>query len=161
MDCYLGLGSNQGDPSGNIRKAVQMLAGLSGISSVTLSPLYRTKPWGYADQPDFVNAVARAVYEGGIADLFLGCKRIESEMGRRPTFRNGPRIIDIDLLLCDGLIVQSATLLVPHPGVATRSFVLYPLCDLAPGFRHPLSGCTVEELKARLPAGEMPSLLED
>jgi 2-amino-4-hydroxy-6-hydroxymethyldihydropteridine diphosphokinase len=141
---YLGLGSNLGDRQGHLQAAV---AGLPpAVRVLALSSIYTTPPWGYLDQPAFLNQVALVETDLEPKELLRYLKRIEGELGRRPTFRYGPRAIDLDILLFDDLVVHSRDLTLPHPGIPERAFVLVPLAELAPGLRHPQSGRTVAAL---------------
>ena len=127
----LGLGANLGDPPANLRRAVTLLRE-GGLAVDALSSLYATKPWGVTDQPDFVNAcvLARTTLEP--LDLLDFVKATERAMGRRETRRWGPRIIDIDLLFYEDLSWRDDRLILPHPGVLERAFVLLPLAEIAP-----------------------------
>jgi 2-amino-4-hydroxy-6-hydroxymethyldihydropteridine diphosphokinase len=127
----LGLGANLGDAPGNLRRAVALL-GEAGLAFDAVSSLYATKPWGVTDQPDFVNACALARTTLDPLALLDLVKRTESAMGRRETKRWGPRVIDIDILFYDELIWRDERLILPHPGVCERAFVLLPLAEIAP-----------------------------
>lgn len=141
---YLALGTNLGDRAANIEKALALLP--PDVQPVRLSPIYETEPWGYTDQPAFLNAVLEAETALAPLDLLAALKRIESEIGRQPTFRYGPRLIDLDILFYDNLILEVDNLVIPHPRLSERLFVLQPLAALAPDLRHPVSGLTVAEL---------------
>lgn len=149
---YVGLGSNLGDREALLRKAVGLFSHLLGLSVTAVSSIYETKPRDLPEQPDFLNAVARV--EAGVSpeDLLAGLKRVERLLGRTPGVRFGPRAIDLDLLLVDGVRVNTPTLTVPHPRMWQRAFVLVPLAELAPDLQCP-SGRRVAEEAARL-AGE-------
>lgn len=125
------MGANLGDPPASLRRAIGLLRE-AGLVFDAISSLYATKPWGVTDQPDFVNAcaLARTVLEPlALLDLV---KATERAMGRRETRRWGPRVIDIDLLFCDNLSWRDDKLILPHPGVLERAFVLLPLAEIAP-----------------------------
>jgi 2-amino-4-hydroxy-6-hydroxymethyldihydropteridine diphosphokinase len=127
----LGLGANLGDPAANLRRAVALLRE-AGLDIEAVSSLYRTKPWGVTDQPDFVNAcaLARSALEPlALLDLVQATERA---MGRRPTRRWGPRPIDIDILFIEDAPWRDRRLILPHEGLMQRAFVLLPLAEIAP-----------------------------
>jgi 2-amino-4-hydroxy-6-hydroxymethyldihydropteridine diphosphokinase len=127
----LGLGANLGDPAANLRRAVDSLRA-AGLEFEAISSLYRTRPWGVTDQPDFVNAcaLARTALEPlALLDL---AQATEQAMGRRPSLRWGPRPIDIDLLFYEDAIWRDQRLTLPHEGLLERAFVLLPLAEIAP-----------------------------
>ena len=141
---YLSLGTNLGNRAANLRGA---LAGLLPHTRVLrASPVYETEPWGYTDQPAFYNQVVEAETRLDPVDLLKQLKRLESDLGREPTFRYGPRLIDMDVLFYDDQIVQYDSLQIPHPRMAERAFVLVPLADLAPDLVHPVLEKPVREL---------------
>jgi 2-amino-4-hydroxy-6-hydroxymethyldihydropteridine diphosphokinase len=110
------------------------------------SPVYETPPWGYADQPPFLNQCVMVETYLEPEDLLGHLKRLESALGRELSFENGPRLIDIDILFYDDLIVNTPPLVIPHPRLHTRGFVLVPLNDIAPDLVHPVLGKPVNEL---------------
>lgn len=130
---YIGLGGNLGRPEEAVRSGARALAGLSDCSGLRLSPLYRSAPLGPADQPDYVNAVARLITTLDPLVLLDALQAIEQAHGRvRGPLRWGPRTLDLDLLLFGGQTIRDPRLIVPHPGLAERCFVLVPLHDLEP-----------------------------
>jgi len=141
---YLGLGSNLGDRIGNLEKAVEHLRRKVDIERA--SSVYETEPVGYEDQPLFLNAVVSAATELEPLELLRFAKQIETELGRKPGFRNAPRIIDIDILFYGDRIVQSRELVIPHPRVSERAFVLVPLAEVAPEYVHPTVGKKIGDL---------------
>lgn len=149
---YLGLGSNLGNRQAALEAACAALA--PGVRVRRRSPVYETAPWGYTEQDDFLNLVVEAETELAAEELLARLKGIEQQLGRQRRFRNGPREIDIDLLLYgeQELSMQTAAgeLQVPHPGLAQRAFVLVPLADLAPDLVIPGQGVTVADLLSRL-----------
>ncbi|HEX7975145.1 MAG TPA: 2-amino-4-hydroxy-6-hydroxymethyldihydropteridine diphosphokinase [Anaerolineales bacterium] len=145
---YLALGTNLGDRLANLKAAI---AGLPpAVRVIASSPVYETPPWGYLDQPAFLNQVARAETELPPEQLLVYLKGLEVQLGRQPSVRNGPRLIDLDILFYDHLILSSPTLTIPHPRIAERAFVLVPLTDLASDLRHPVMGKTIRELAAQV-----------
>ena len=140
----LGLGGNLGDRKANLRQAVQALA--KWVTIQAISPIYQTVPWGLADQPDFLNLCLAATTTLDPLPLLTQIKKIEAELGRQPGVRWGPRLIDIDILFYDDLILNTESLTIPHPHLAERAFVLAPLADLVPDFRHPQSQRTVAHM---------------
>jgi dihydropteroate synthase/2-amino-4-hydroxy-6-hydroxymethyldihydropteridine diphosphokinase len=145
---YLGLGSNLGDRYGRLIEALDRLQAHVTIDAI--SSIYETEPWGYADQPCFLNAVCGGETELSARDL-LGCaKAIETELGREPTFRYGPRAIDIDILLYDSDVIEQDHIQVPHPHLHERDFVLAPLNEIAPEVLHPRLEKTIEALSVVL-----------
>ena len=143
---YLSLGTNLGARLANLRRAVRLLA--PRVQVTRLSPVYETDPWGHLDQPHFLNQVVEARTDLSPTDLLALGQRIEAELGRVPTFRNGPRSLDIDILFYDDEVIATDDLQVPHPRLAGRSFVLVPLCDLAPGLVHPQLGLSAAQMLA-------------
>ena len=149
---YLSLGSNLGDREANITSALTMLGQEARILKV--SSLYETEPVGYKEQPWFLNCVCALETDLSPQALLEFVKAIETKLGRKPTLRFGPRPIDIDILFYDGLILDSPDLVIPHPRLAERAFVLVPLKEIAPNLVHPLSGLTIEELLKRVETPE-------
>jgi 2-amino-4-hydroxy-6-hydroxymethyldihydropteridine diphosphokinase len=143
-EVFLGLGANVGDPLRQLAAAVEALRGF--VADVAVSSVYRTEPVGYADQPDFHNLVVRGRTGLDPEALLDRVQGVEREMGRERTFRNAPRVIDIDLLAYGDAVLDTARLALPHPGIPTRGFVLHPLAEIAPAWRHPALGKTAREL---------------
>lgn len=130
---YLAFGSNVGDGKETVSAAWDALGRVPGVFPQALSKMYITRPWGVTDQPDFINACGRVQTALSPEALLGACLGIEAGMGRLRKQRNGPRIIDIDLLLYEGETRRTEELTLPHPGVTQREFVLRPLMDVAPG----------------------------
>src|SRR6266446_3239092 len=139
---YLALGSNMGDRRGNLAAAMQRLRESMEIS--TVSSIYETEPVGYIDQPRFFNMVLQGKTMLSAKELLKYAKEIEVAIGRQPTFRNGPRPIDIDIIFYDNLHITQEDLTVPHPRMAERAFVLVPLAEIAPDVIDPVSGQTTQ-----------------
>jgi 2-amino-4-hydroxy-6-hydroxymethyldihydropteridine diphosphokinase len=135
---HLGLGTNVGDRDRNLRTALTQLRPIMDIDSI--SSVYETDPVGYADQPRFLNIVARARCSLSPAELLQELIAIEERMGRRRTFRNAPRIIDIDILLYGDVVLAQPGLDLPHPRLTERAFVLAPLVEISPELADPLTG---------------------
>jgi len=147
---YLGLGSNLGDRREQLVLARARLAALPGVELLASSRLYRTRPVGGPEgQPDYYNAALKLATRLAPEQLLAAALAVEQELGRVRTERWGARCIDIDLLFCGDRELDAAALQLPHPRLAERGFVLAPLCDLAPGLRHPQLGMTLQELFAR------------
>jgi len=145
---YLALGTNLGDRLFNLRSAIRALP--PEVRVLAESHIYETPPWGYVDQPPFLNMALKAETELAPPVLLAHLKEIESHLGRAPTFRYGPRQIDIDILFYDDLIVDEDGLVIPHPLVHERAFVLVPLADVAADLRHPVFQTTVAEMSNAL-----------
>lgn len=128
---YVAFGSNMGDSKENIMAAVKALDNVPGIKVAEVSELYKTKPWGYEEQSDFLNACARLDVKLTPEALLGVCLGIEAGMGRIRKETNGPRIIDIDVLYYEGIIRNTDELILPHPRMYERDFVLVPLLDVA------------------------------
>ena len=148
VTAYLGLGSNMGDRFGHLEKAAARLDSEPGVTVTTCSSIYETEPWGYTDQPKFLNcALEIETSETPEALLFLA-KDIEQDMGRETGIRFGPRPIDIDILLYGDRVVSLDTpdLQIPHPRMTERAFVLIPLAELAGDSRHPTANARIGDL---------------
>lgn len=145
---YLSLGANLGDRQGNILQALQYVRARASITKV--SSFYETAPVGYLDQPKFINAACALETELSPRDLLRFLKWIEKRMGRRESFRNAPRPIDMDILFYDDLVLESPDLRIPHPRLHERAFVLVPLAEIAPGLLHPVLNITVAEMLGRV-----------
>ena len=130
---YLALGSNIGDPATNIKQAIDALNRVPGIKIDKISSFLRTKPWGYADQKDFINACASVETELSPESLLGGCLGIEAGLGRIRKIKNGPRLIDIDLIIYEGITRNTNELVLPHPRYRERDFVLRPLSEIVEG----------------------------
>ena len=128
---YLGLGSNLGDRAGNLARARELLEA-RGVRVRRASTVRETEPWGVTGQPRFLNQVIEVCWPRGPRALLRVAQAVEADVGRTPTYRWGPREIDIDLLLFDELVVSEPGLEVPHPGTWERDFVLVPLRELRP-----------------------------
>ncbi|MEE8434845.1 MAG: 2-amino-4-hydroxy-6-hydroxymethyldihydropteridine diphosphokinase [bacterium] len=146
---YIGLGSNISAEL-NLPAASALLAQSPGIVLKRVSPVYRTPPWGYADQESFLNAVAAVETTLPPLGLLDALQAVELRLDRKRAFPNGPRTADLDLLLYGETLIESKRLIVPHPRMHERGFVLVPLCDLAPQLTHPRLNRTMAELMESL-----------
>jgi 2-amino-4-hydroxy-6-hydroxymethyldihydropteridine diphosphokinase len=147
-EVYLGLGSNLGERRNNIAEALSHLRKLS--SGLAASALYETSPVGFSGQPAFVNAACRIWTGLDPFELLEELGEIQAALGSRRAFVNGPRTLDIDILVYGQLVLSTPGLSIPHPRMAGREFVLAPLAEIAPGLRHPVLRETVRSLLARL-----------
>lgn len=145
---YLALGSNLGDRHKHLTDALQYLRGTINIERT--SSIYETEPVGYLDQPPFFNLVCQGTTHLSPQELLKFVKDTELHLGRQPTFRNGPRIIDIDILLYDDLSLQEEQLTIPHPRMAERAFALVPLVEIAPNAIEPTRKQTAQALLATI-----------
>ncbi len=152
---YLSLGSNIGDRRGALAGAIEAIAADPQIDLIAQSSLYATPPVGYIDQPDFLNAAAAIDTDLEPEGLLHLLKSIESNLGRRQRLRWREREIDIDILLFDERVVHTPALVLPHPEMEHRGFVLVPLAEIAPHACHPLLNLTAEALRDRL-SGDLP-----
>lgn len=141
---YLALGSNLGNRAANLKEAVASLPPQMEVKAK--SDVYETAPWGYKDQAMFLNQVLRVETYLKPEQLLRHVKRLEVALGRKPTFEHGPRVIDIDILFYDDIVMYSPSLTIPHPHLHERGFVLVPLMDIAPDFEHPVKKKTIREL---------------
>ncbi len=152
----LSLGSNTGDRLASLKNAVEALAPYIEITAK--SKIYETPPAYVSDQPAFLNAAVIGTTKLEPLALLWFLKDIESEIGRLPTFRYGPRVIDIDIVFYGDTILETPELTLPHPRLAERDFVLRPLSDIAAAWKHPQSGKTVAEMLALLPDTNLPCI---
>jgi 2-amino-4-hydroxy-6-hydroxymethyldihydropteridine diphosphokinase len=158
LPAYVALGSNLDDPRAQVERAMTALAALPKTRVVLRSSLYRTRPFGRVDQPDFVNAVAGLLTQLEPAKLLAQLQALEAELGRaRPVVRWGPRRIDLDLLVHGSARIAEPDLEVPHPGITARAFVLVPLAEIAPDLVVPAAG-RVSDLLGRIDSTDLERL---
>lgn len=141
---YLALGSNLGDREENLRQAIASLPPQMDVKAK--SHVYETPPWGYEEQPRFLNQVLKTQTYLQPEPLLKHIKRLEVALGRKASFQNGPRLIDIDILTYDDVVLNTPLLTLPHPRMHERGFVLLPMMDIAPDLVHPLIGKSVREM---------------
>jgi len=143
---YLALGSNLGNRAANLKEAINSLSPQMEVKAK--SKVYETPPWGYAEQEKFYNQVLRVQTYLEPEPLLKHLKRLEVALGRKVSFQNGPRLIDIDILFYDDRVLNTPVLDIPHPHVHARGFVLLPMMDIAPDFVHPVTQRSVREMLA-------------
>jgi len=148
---YLALGSNLEDRAANLKTAIASLPPQMEVKAK--SQIYETLPWGYTDQPMFLNQVVRTKTYLEAEPLLKHIKRLEVALGRKDSFPNGPRLIDIDILLFDDLILETPSLVIPHPHLHERAFVLLPMMDIAPDLIHPVHKKSIRELASLCDVG--------
>ena len=141
---YLGLGSNMGERQENLDKAVDFLSQKLQVAKV--SSVYDTAPVGDIEQPRFLNLVCQASTKLAPKELLAVAKGIESKLGRKPGKPDAPRPMDIDILFYGDKVIKTPELIIPHPRLVERAFVLIPLNEIAPDLVHPVSGETIKEL---------------
>jgi 2-amino-4-hydroxy-6-hydroxymethyldihydropteridine diphosphokinase len=148
---YISVGSNMGDKLGNCRAGIDQLLESSAHTPVGQAPYYRTAPVDYLDQDWFVNSVVKIRTRNTPLELLSQLQSIEARAGRtRSTVRFGPRVLDMDILLFDDLVLDASELVIPHPRMHRRRFVLQPICDIDPEVVHPVLNRKMRDLLDRL-----------
>jgi 2-amino-4-hydroxy-6-hydroxymethyldihydropteridine diphosphokinase len=142
---YISIGSNLGNKKSNCLHAIELLE-KRGIIVKKRSSIHETEPWGVKDQPPFLNMAIEVETALKPEELLVLLKNVETEVGREKTYQWGPRIIDLDILLFNSIILNTDDLTIPHPYMHERDFVLRPLNEIAPGVKHPLLKLSVSEL---------------
>ncbi len=154
---YIAIGSNLGQRADNCRTGISALAAVKGVEMLAQSRLFFTEPVNYENQQWFVNAVIKIQTVLSPSDLLRQLKIIEIRAGRTtPAIRFGPRILDLDILFYENIIINSNTLEIPHPRMHKRQFVLRPFCDIDPDIMHPVFKKTVRQLSDALSTAEVP-----
>lgn len=148
FDATLGLGSNIGDKSANVERAIALLTADGAISLVQRSRNYASPPWGILEQDSFVNACVSVATKFSPHDLLKRCQNVETQMGRVRHQKWGPRIIDVDILTYRDVCLNDPDLIIPHPFIANRSFVLLPLREIAPKLM--IDGQSLDALIAKI-----------
>ena len=156
MKYFLSLGSNLGQKRDNLRKALARLRN-EGIRILRSSSLYETEPVGVPGQPWFYNQVVEVEVNFSPGELLKLLKKIEQRMGRRASVQKAPRKIDLDILLAENTVIRKGELMIPHPRLEKRNFVLIPLCEIAPGIVHPVLKIKIEDLAKK---SEDPSIVK-
>jgi 2-amino-4-hydroxy-6-hydroxymethyldihydropteridine diphosphokinase len=141
---YLALGTNLGDRLSNLKQAIAALTPQLEVKAK--SQVYETPPWGFEDQPKFLNQVIKANTYLDPEPLLKHLKRLEVALGRKESFPNGPRLIDMDILFYDDFVMEKPSLVLPHPRLHERGFVLLPLLEIAPNLVHPVRKQSVREM---------------
>jgi 2-amino-4-hydroxy-6-hydroxymethyldihydropteridine diphosphokinase len=148
---FIGLGSNLGDREANLKNAALHLAALGSVTILKQSSILETEPVDYLDQPRFLNQIIMITTDLGPHDLLAALAKAETDLGRKKSFPKGPRIMDLDLLLYDDLILSTDTLVIPHPEITHRRFVMQHLVELDPNLVDPLSGKKYSDILAPAP----------
>ena len=154
---FVALGSNLQNPSAQVLAALDELDTLTDTTLIKASSLYRTTPWGYDNQPDFINAVAEIETTQDPHTLLQSLLSLEHSHGRERPFPNAPRVLDLDLLLYDDLTMHTQDLTLPHPRMHERGFVLMPLAEIAPALVIPGKGQVADLAKQCLDQGVTPA----
>ncbi|MDK1080831.1 MAG: 2-amino-4-hydroxy-6-hydroxymethyldihydropteridine diphosphokinase [Anaerolineae bacterium] len=155
---YIALGSNLGRRLDNLRAAIGSMS--PAIQVLRESKIYETPPWGYEDQPAFLNMVVKAETKLEPERLLKNLKQIEAGMGRENSVHWGPRLIDLDILFYDELVLESDPLVIPHPNLHERAFVLVPLADVGANFVHPVLETRIDKLLQTVDASDIHPLPE-
>ncbi|MGH6618044.1 MAG: 2-amino-4-hydroxy-6-hydroxymethyldihydropteridine diphosphokinase [Alphaproteobacteria bacterium] len=151
-EVFIALGSNLGDREANLREAQAAIA--SAVAILARSSVHETRPQYVADQPPFLNMVLRGTTSLEPEALLSFLQKIEKNLGRKPSRRFGPRLIDLDILYHGDKISNNQHLVLPHPRIAERDFVLLPMAEIAPERRHPVTGKTTAEMLEALQSGQ-------
>lgn len=148
--CYLAIGSNIGNLDSNLNNAIEEIKKIPKSEFIKASSFLRNAAYGITDQPEFLNAVVEIKTELEPKELLTEIKAIEKNLGRKKTYRWGPRLIDIDIILYDDIVYSDEVLDIPHKDMENRDFVLIPLAEIAPKAVHPVLGISIADLEHRL-----------
>ena len=141
---YISLGTNLGNRAANLKQVLSLLPPQMTVKAK--SKVYETPPWGYTEQDQFLNQVVKVTTYLEPENLLKHIKRLEVAMGRKATFRYGPRLIDIDILFYDDEVYETPSLTIPHPNLHERGFILLPMMDIAPDLVHPVKKKSIREM---------------
>ena len=144
MQAWLCLGSNLDAPALQLKRAVEYLRGKCFIKILSQSEVLFSKPFGYTEQPDFANQLLEIETPLDPQELLSFLKKAELNLGRKPSFRWGPRLIDLDIILIEDRVIKTDNLIVPHPGIAEREYLLKLLAEILPDEKHPETGQTFQ-----------------
>jgi 2-amino-4-hydroxy-6-hydroxymethyldihydropteridine diphosphokinase len=158
---YIGLGSNLGQREGFLQSALHGLHQSERIELLKISPVYETEPVGFPDQDHYLNIVAHIKTDLPPQELMDQLEGIESKVGKKAEFKNGPREIDMDILLYDQEVLETDKLIIPHPGLNRREFALRPLLDLDPKVIEPTTGTPYSVYLGRIAGGKMVAIKKD
>jgi 2-amino-4-hydroxy-6-hydroxymethyldihydropteridine diphosphokinase len=147
---YISVGSNMGDPLANCREGIRRLCDGSAVALMAQSPFYRTQPVDLLDQDWFINAAIKVSTGLTPPALMERMQAVQNEVGRKPSVRFGPRILDLDIIFFDDRILDDPDLTIPHPRMHKRRFVLQPICDIDPQVFHPVLRLDVKTLLHRI-----------
>jgi len=152
---FLGLGSNIGKKRENLLKAIELIKNHGKIKLNDISKFYSSPPYGFEEQESFINCVVEIFTDLTPEELIIEVKSMEKTLGRKPTFRWGPRLIDIDILFYEDLVFETKNLKIPHPDIQNRAFVLVPMVDIDSEFVHPVLKKTMYQLMQDLDLREI------
>lgn len=160
MQAIIALGSNMGQSIETLTEALKAINNIDGVTIVKASSLYRTKPVGYLDQDDFINAVIELEISILPMDLYDNLAKIELDFGRVRLIKNGPRTLDLDVISCDNLLSDDPKLILPHPRAQERAFVIVPMNEIVPNHVFADSKLSVLQVLAKLPVKDVQEIIK-